>query len=828
MSYPILYEANEASKTTAFTSLGLGVLGDAISCVVTEERNGEFELEMDYPIDGKRFSDLIVDRIIKCKASEGTDDQLFRIYKIEKPIDGVSTIYAEHISYLLSGAVVMPFSAETAASAVTMIPNYIQWDTDNANFPKFPFSFWTDSEATGEFTMEVPNTVRGILGGSDGSILDVYDGEYEFDNFTVKLHKNRGRDNNVYLRYGKNITDMTATGDISSIYTGILPYWKGTLQRKVWNSSEQRNEVESYDVVTYLTKDGERIEWSDYVGLYAYPYVNVVDFSSEIDSDYANEESGDDVTHYTDEDDIRKKLAEVAADYVKNNKGWEPSDNIKVSFINLWDTEEYKDFEALQKVSLCDTVHVVYPVLDIDVSMKVITTEYNVLLDRYDEIELGEPKSSFVSSTISSTNSNTNKILELDADTRSALQKAQDETVAYVDGKVNVVAKQIGLTEEELTAYIDKVNTNLTGDIQATDAELDKTKEELTTKIATNLGVSKDYAAQILAALVGNNGDSYIYFKRKDTSATAPITDIYIMNKQTNNPDVSGNSYWRWNHNGLYFKDSSGKETVGITNYGALNANIITTGVLNSIVIKGCSLQSADGTMNIDMANNSFVMTTGGTFAINDASGNPKVKLQYGSSGWGLWAETIEVDHFYCNNKSNYGVWINGADQGSEINTVGILFRTSGGAEASKIYGSDDNKCYIFHDAHSSDTTWTIRGHWREDSDRRLKSNIRDISEAEAVELVRALKPSSYNFMSDDKRSYGFIAQDVLDTSIGDSAIIDNHTMPDADDPNESYYSLDYNQFIPLLTKTIQSQDKRITALEERISKLEEALNANT
>lgn len=430
MSTPRLYEANEATKSNAFQSLGIGTLGDAISCVITEERNGTYELEMEYPVEGKRFSDLKNDRLILAKASERGNEQIFRIYKIEKPIDGKVTVSAEHISYLLNKVICLPFEANSANSAFEQIKSNLLWQSDNANFKSFPFSFWTDDGSSGNILVEKPTAIRTILGGEDNSILDAIGGEYEFDNFTVKLHSNRGSDQNVYLRYGKNITDLTDTDDISSVYTGIVPYWSGSLQRKTTDSDGQET-TESYETTVYIDS---KVLWSDYTASYAYPMATVVDFSSDIE---VNDDTENEV--YTTEDDIRKELQTLAETYLKNNTGWNPSTNIEVSFAQLWQTEEYKEFAALQRVGMCDTVHVIYPVLNVDVAMKVIKTEYNVLLDRYESLELGEAKSSMSSDLISNQNAVDKALADQAAKTANDLQNAINYATDMINGKINIL-----------------------------------------------------------------------------------------------------------------------------------------------------------------------------------------------------------------------------------------------------------------------------------------------------------------------------------------------------------------------------------------------------
>ena len=177
---PILYPAGE----TQFKNNGLGRLSEATKCLVTEERNGQYELEMQYPVTGRHYKEIIEERIIAARHDDSDDAQPFRIYKITRPMNGIVTVSARHISYQLSKVAVMPFSAETCAGALGgMITNSVG---------DCPFTFWTDKLLEAHFHVDVPSSFRSLLGGVSGSILDVYGpGEYEWDKFTVKFHTHR-------------------------------------------------------------------------------------------------------------------------------------------------------------------------------------------------------------------------------------------------------------------------------------------------------------------------------------------------------------------------------------------------------------------------------------------------------------------------------------------------------------------------------------------------------------------------------------------------------------------------------------------------------------
>ena len=393
---PILYEANE----TAFTTLGIGPLGDAIKCVVTEELNGEYELEMTYPVSGIHYSELVEDRLIYAVPFEGGRKQIFKIYQIEKPLDGEVVVRAEHIHYLLNKMVVMPFSASSAAGAMAKIKSNVVEDC--------PFTFATDKTLAANLNMVVPIECGKLLGGTEGSILDIYGpGEYEFDNFNVTLRAHRGSDNGVTVRFGKNMTELDSSVDTTNVYTGIVPYYR-----------------DSEDNITYA--DGY-VVWSGHKTDYVYPLAKVVDVSSWFDSERESwEKTHPDEVYAPSSDDIITK----ARNYLQKNAGWDKSVNIKVSFVNPWQSDEYADLAALERVKMGDTVSVINNKIGVSTTKKVIKTEYNVLLDRYDSIELGTPTTSMTSEIANTSTA----IAQASAESKSMMQKAIEHATKLITG----------------------------------------------------------------------------------------------------------------------------------------------------------------------------------------------------------------------------------------------------------------------------------------------------------------------------------------------------------------------------------------------------------
>jgi phage minor structural protein len=350
---PILFTEN----STDFTTNGIGRLSDAISCVVREERNGQYELEMVYPESGAHFSEIAIRGIIVAKPSANSSVQPFRIYKISRPINGKVTIEAQHISYDLTKNVTMPFSVAASATACASTLASLK---SNA-VESCPFSFWTDVTTVASYSQKVPSSIRQRLGGVEGSVLDQFGGEYEWDNFAVKLHKNRGVKKDITLRYGKNITDLEQEENIANTVTGVVPFW---------------SDMDGENVVTL----DEKAVYSSHASQYSNHLTIPLDLSSEWE-DAPTEE----------------QLRNKARVYVNKTGFGVPKVSVKVSFVNLADTVEYKNILPLENVSLCDEITVQFETLGIDTTAKIVETVYDVLAEKYISIQVGSLKSTLAS-----------------------------------------------------------------------------------------------------------------------------------------------------------------------------------------------------------------------------------------------------------------------------------------------------------------------------------------------------------------------------------------------------------------------------------------------
>lgn len=336
---PILYESNE----TGFSSNGLGRLRDCIRCEATEERNGVYELEFEYPVTGLHYSEIIPGRIIAVEHDETGEVEPFDIYRESRPINGIVTFNAFHISYRQNGIVAVGSNVGGLSQALEMLK-------DSTKTPN-PFSYGTDiiSDASLPLADGLPYSVRDFLGGVEGSILDTYGGEYEFTKFQVYLWKARGETRDFTIRYGVNLMDYTDEIDYSETYTSVVPYYE---------------KDETIVIGDAITADG-----SPYNGR-----VTCVPL---------------DLTDKFEEPPAKAALEAQALNTLLETQPYLPSRNIKVDFLRLQDSDEYHQFSNLQKCRLCDSVRVIFPRYGMDGIFKIVKVVWDVLNERYTEMELG-------------------------------------------------------------------------------------------------------------------------------------------------------------------------------------------------------------------------------------------------------------------------------------------------------------------------------------------------------------------------------------------------------------------------------------------------------
>lgn len=400
----LLDKSKTLTELAADKTDGLGIL-QCTKATVTEELNGSYLLSFNISILEKHFSDLTAGSIVRAKPNDTSKEQLWKVYSISKPMLGIVSVEAKHISYDLLGAAVIPFKATGISQTATKLKQNVQGN--------YPFTFKTDIQnTTSEFEVIEPISYRNALGGVEGSVLDVFGGEYEWDNLTVNLKQTRGSDNGVTIEYGKNLTDATQEQNIEDMYTGVLGY--ATKSGVDTGKVDADGKTITEDVVYYGTVQTNIATDT--------PRTKIIDFSDEFDKDDTPTASRLNALAYK----------EAVKSSVKN-----PQVSLTVKFTPLAQTEEYKNIAPLETVSLGDTVHVYFSKLGIKAEARVVKYSYDVLNDRYNSIELGDKKS-----TLSKTVVGKNK--ELTRSISSALAKADKKMEAAIEHATDLITGGLG------------------------------------------------------------------------------------------------------------------------------------------------------------------------------------------------------------------------------------------------------------------------------------------------------------------------------------------------------------------------------------------------
>lgn len=400
---PILFSPSE----TNFTTNGIGRLTGVTSCVVTEERNEGYELEMEIAISSPFFGSIKLGSLIGVKPCRNGTIQAFEVYEIEKRVDNTASIRAMHISYRTMYIPIKPFSATGIQNVINSLKNNCAVTSK--------FNVTTDlTDTSKKFSISVPQTMRYCLSGDeDESLVSIFDGEMLYDNFNIKILKARGSDTGVELRRGKNVTDLTVTTNTEDMITGILPYWADNNDSNV--------------VIGDIQYTSTHSDWAN-------EQIIPCDLSNQFDSKPSVSSLNSKAKEYLEKEDNK--------DVIK------PEETIELSFVDLTHTEDYKDIAPLEAVSLCDTVRVVYPQLGVSYKTKVTYLEWDVLAEETVSIKLGDPEKSIINTIVDNTSTVgyitgetqkiSNKVVEVEETVGDAVVKIGDVEVKLEDTQVTI------------------------------------------------------------------------------------------------------------------------------------------------------------------------------------------------------------------------------------------------------------------------------------------------------------------------------------------------------------------------------------------------------
>jgi len=520
MAYPILYKANE----TNFEHLGVSVLSDASKCYVSREKNGIYILEFDYPVNGKDVDKIKEGMYIKSDAGYRTKNQRFVISKITKTQNEFK-IYCQHISQVKTTMnAIRPDITVTSVSAIGALRAW----RDNLLDSREEFFVQSDIGTLNSTTWKVENieNARDALGGKAGSILDVWGGEYEFDNLNITLHKSMGIDNPTIIAYGKNLLDLEQEQSILETYTSVFPFKKYTDD----NNREQ------------LITLPEILLDSTHLNKFTHRRILKVDFSSDENLKTV------------------EQLRSKAKSYIKNNNVGVPKTNLKINYQDLSKVEGVFDNPALEQIDLCDILKVYYSELGIlNENAKVVKVIWDVILEENHEIEVGDGRSSFTDSTSAKLESlqvqNDSVIARINAlvaEQEATFNKFFKEKSKVIEDKVKGGYEKALLSSEEKIrkmgeAFDEKINQfreqvsttveNYNRQFQATNLEISKNRDEATKQIqAVNLEISKSRIEatkqiQALSDRVNNmqdisNNETVVELRGLVNGTTSKVTEL--------------------------------------------------------------------------------------------------------------------------------------------------------------------------------------------------------------------------------------------------------------------------------------------------------------
>lgn len=742
---PILYSS--ITEGTVPNDYGVGVL-HPISCSVKEVRNGEYELTMEYPSEGIHAESIVPNAFIKAKPNFTDNPQLFRIYKVGKTMNGRFEVNAEHASYLLSDKVIMSGSAGSAVAACALL-------TASAG----NFTITTDKIVDADFTIKEPSSVRSWFGGKQGSILDVYGtGEWKYDNFSAEFLGNRGTDRGVQIRYGKNLTELSQTIDMSNLVSSVIPYYKA--------------------------QDGTITQGTAVpTGLVGITKELAVDFSANVDPESATP--------------ITTQLATLATNYISNHNLTTFKENITLDFVQLGELSE--------RVDLCDTVHIFFEPLGITATAKCIETVWDVLGERYTSTTFGDPKTNITDTIVA-----TQKAVE-EKPSATEMERAIKETSDLITGNLGGYVinghdsngdgfpdENLIMNTTDIATATKVIRSNLggigfsngngyAGPYQTAITYSGIVADAITTGIL-NANLIK---AGVISDVQGNstidmtNGEAKMKnFKAVEDFQLLDVNDIIrailefgVDGASFKIKNTSGNAIITLqediaNGGGVYLRSPSGDDR------GAYIAG--TNGGLLELY-----------NMNADRSLTLF----------NEINGGGRVHVyDKGSS---------EAEFVAWNNNGNTAAitkvngvagWFEADYDGSEMATM----RANSNGGVIDIYDSTYRQIQLVG---NGGVVTCVRVN--QTSSRKVKENIKPM-EAEEARKILDLEAVSFDYKnkSSGTNKRGFIAEDVAE-------VLPNLVTAETE---ELPASLDYIGMIPYLQAMIKEQEKRIEALEKKLN----------
>lgn len=785
---PILY--NAVTEGTVPNDYGIGSLTDCLSCEVTEERNGSYELTLSYAVGGIHADEIEVNRIIKAKPNYTDNPQLFRIYKVGKAMNGRFEVNAQHISYDLSGKIlpagILTFDALATVQAITA--------NGGGNF-----NITTDISSSATFKTDVPASTRSWFGGKERSLLDIYGGEWKYDNFTCSLLASRGTDRGTTIRYGKNLTELSQEISFENLVTAIVPYAVNPDDSSVVTGTEVSTGL-SLNVDKKLAIDfNDGIEWNDSTP-------------------------------------IATQLNTLATRYVTANRSSmvNMKNSITLNFAQSGDLKE--------RVDLCDTVKIYFEALGITASAKCVSATWDVLADRYSSNTFGDAVS-----TITDTIATVEKKI-VNVPTKNEVAQTVSEATQMITGNLGgyVVfhdSDSDGQPDEILIMDTPDISTSLNiwrwnqAGLGFSSSGYAGPYDTVALTADGKINASAITAGTLNADLIkaGILSDSQGNSTINMTNGVAKLLNLKALSS-FDLIEADDTIYASMGHsrpteahlNLLTYAKLTGSNTNSRLTINCADVNSQGKSQVMLDTTDGqASLTLGKGAGSSTFTNGVFMYCTndGGHLVLRDGSGNGRVQLENSTNGGRLYLKntsgtnqvSLYVDsnggHLSLANGSQTPILLQNSSDGGNL-----YIRNSSGNVVAQFNVGSGNKDGILYlkDSSGSDMIWAL-GHTglisaitvTQRSSRKVKDNIKPIEDSKKILELQAV---SFDFKNKDLGTdrRGFIAEDVEE-------VLPNLVTPEEDGKPSS---LNYIEMIPYLQDVIKKQEERIKVLEEKITKL--------
>lgn len=764
---PILY--NAVTEGTVPNDYGIGSLTDCLSCEVTEERNGSYELTLSYAVGGIHAEEIEVNRIIKAKPNYTDDPQLFRIYKVGKAMNGRFEVLGQHISYDLSGKVlpagILTFDALATVQAIT--------NQGGGNF-----TVETDISSSRTFKTDVPASTRSWFGGKTGSLLDIYGGEWKYDNFTCSLLASRGTDRVTTIRYGKNLTELSQEISFENLVTAIVPYAV---------NPDNNNAITGAEVPTGLSLNVDR--------------KLAMDFTDGI--------------VWNDSTPVLTQLNTLATRYVTANRSSmiNMKNSITLNFAQSGDLKE--------RVDLCDTVKIYFEALGITASAKCVSATWDVLADRYSSNTFGDAVS-----TISDTIATVEKKI-VNVPTKNEVAQTVSEATQMITGNLGgyVVfhdSDNDGQPDEILIMDSPDISTSLNiwrwnqAGLGFSSSGYDGPYDTIALTADGKINASAITAGTLTADLIkaGILSDAQGNSTINMTNGVARMLNLKALSS-FDLIESDDTIYAQMGHSrptDAYLKLLTYATLTGSNYYSRLT---LQCDDINNQGKSRAMLDVTDGTSSLTLGRGAgsgsytncifmYASNLGGFLNLRNGSGTDRVTLNASTYGGELYFKDG------TNRPASLFADANGGNLYLRNHTNNNI-----SAQLSTGSGNKDGILYLF----KSDGTPTIYalGHTgnitcvslTQTSSRKVKENIKPIEDSEKILDLQAV---SFDFKDKARgtNKRGFIAEDV-------EKVLPNIVTPEEDGKPAS---INYVEMIPYLQDIIKKQEERIKVLEEKITKL--------